>query len=135
MYTEINNFLNGYKDAEGVLHTEFEFREMNGADEEAIAKHKVKENSAIVTRVLLERCIERIGTIEKAKVKYISMVEEMYDYPSQIISYYYASEILNSDLPEERKKMVDKVTKEDIISVSKKVHIDTIYLLGGEDNE
>ena len=73
--------------------------------------------------------------IEKAKVKYISMVEEMYDYPSQIISYYYASEILNSDLPEERKKMVDKVTKEDIISVSKKLHIDTIYLLGGEDNE
>ena len=63
------------------------------------------------------------------------MVEEMYDYPSQIISYYYASEILNSDLPEERKKMVDKVTKEDIISVSKKVRIDTIYLLGGEDNE
>lgn len=73
--------------------------------------------------------------IDQAKVKYISMVEEMYDYPSQIISYYYASEILNSDLPEERKKMVDRVTKEDIISVSKKVHIDTIYLLGGEDNE
>ncbi len=73
--------------------------------------------------------------IEKAKVKYISLVEEMYDYPSQIISYYYASEILNSDLPEERKKMVDKVTKEDIINVSKKVYIDTIYLLGGEDDE
>lgn len=73
--------------------------------------------------------------IEKAKVKYISLVEEMYDYPSQIISYYYAAEILNSDLPEERKKMVDKVTKEDIISVSKKIYIDTIYLLGGEDDE
>lgn len=73
--------------------------------------------------------------IEKAKVKYISLVEEMYDYPSQIISYYYAAEILNSDLPEERKIMVDKVTKEDIISVSKKVYIDTIYLLGGEEDE
>ena len=36
---------------------------------------------------------------------------------------------------EERKKMVEKVTKEDIISVSKKIYIDTIYLLGGEDNE
>lgn len=73
--------------------------------------------------------------IEKAKVKYISLVEEMYDYPSQIISYYYASEILNSDLPEERKKMVEKVTKEDIISVSNKIYIDTIYLLGGEEDE
>ena len=29
----------------------------------------------------------------------------------------------------------EKVTKEDIISVSKKIYIDTIYLLGGEDNE
>lgn len=73
--------------------------------------------------------------IEKAKVKYISLVEEMYDYPSQIISYYYASEILQSDLPEERKKMVEKVTREDIISVANKVYMDTIYLLGGENNE
>lgn len=69
MYTEINNFLKGYRDEEGVLHTEFEYREMTGADEEAIAKPKVRENSAIVTRVFLERCLVRIGTIEKAKVK------------------------------------------------------------------
>ena len=65
MYTEISNLLKGYKDEQGVIHTEFEFREMNGADEEAIAKPKVKENSAIVTRVLLERCIVRIGTRAK----------------------------------------------------------------------
>lgn len=73
--------------------------------------------------------------IEKAKIKYISLVEEMYDYPSQIVSYYYASEILKSDLPSERKKMIGKVTKKDIINVSKKIYIDTIYLLGGEDIE
>lgn len=73
--------------------------------------------------------------IQKAKIRYISLVDEMYDYPSQIISYYYASEILNSDLPEERKKMVEKVTYDDIVNVSNKVHIDTIYLLGGEEDE
>lgn len=73
--------------------------------------------------------------IEKAKAKYITLVDEMYDYPSQIISYYYAAEIMDSDLPEKRKEQVDKVTKEDIISVSKKIYMDTIYLLGGEDNE
>lgn len=73
--------------------------------------------------------------IEKAKVRYVSLMDEMYDYPSQIISYYYAAEILNSDLPEERKKMIDKVTKEDIINVSNKIYMDTIYLLGGEDDE
>lgn len=73
--------------------------------------------------------------IEKAKIRYISIIDEMYDYPSQIISYYYASEILDSDLPEERKKMIDKVSKEDIVKVANKIYVDTIYLLGGEDDE
>ena len=69
MYTEINNFLKGYKDENGVVHTEFEYREMNGTDEEAIAKPKVKSSGSTVTRVILERCITRIGTIEKESVK------------------------------------------------------------------
>ena len=69
MYTEINNFLKGYKDENGVVHTEFEYREMNGTDEEAIAKPKVKSSGSMVTRVILERCITRIGTIEKESVK------------------------------------------------------------------
>ena len=102
-----------------------------------IAKSNMKKVVSLVKKELKNIQNGKIteDEIEKAKVKYISLVEEMYDYPSQIISYYYASEILNSDLPEERKKMVEKVTKEDIISVSKKIYIDTIYLLGGEDNE
>ncbi|MBQ3420669.1 MAG: hypothetical protein IJH34_03175 [Romboutsia sp.] len=69
MYTEINNFLKGYKDENGVMHTEFEYREMNGTDEEAIAKPKVKSSGSMVTRVILERCITRIGSIEKESVK------------------------------------------------------------------
>ena len=69
MYTEISNFLKGYKDENGVIHTEFEYREMNGTDEEAIAKPKVKSSGSMITRVLLERCIIRIGTIEKSSVK------------------------------------------------------------------
>lgn len=73
--------------------------------------------------------------ITQAKTRYMSLLDEMYDYPTQIISYYYASEILNSDLPEERKNNIKKVSRDDIISVSKKIYIDTIYLLGGEDDE
>lgn len=69
MYTETANFLKGYKDEQGVIHTEFEYREMNGTDEEAISKPKIKSNGGIVCRVLLERCIERIGTINKSDVK------------------------------------------------------------------
>lgn len=102
-----------------------------------IAKKNLKKTISLVKRELKEIQNGNISDeeIENAKIRYISLVDEMYDYPSQIISYYYASEILNSDLPEERKKMVAKVTKEDIIKVSNKVHLDTIYLLGGEEDE
>ena len=69
MYTITDNFLRGYKDNEGIMHTEFEYREMTGLDEEAIAKPKIKNNGALITRTILERCIERIGTIKKEDVK------------------------------------------------------------------
>ncbi len=70
--------------------------------------------------------------IEKAKKAYITGLEEVYDYQSQMISYYFSSHILGSKLPDERKKEITKVTKEDIMEFSKKVHIDTIYMLGGK---
>lgn len=69
MYTEVAEFLRGYKDENEIFHKEFEYREMTGEDEEAIAKPKIKDNGALITRVLIERCITRIGTIEKSNVK------------------------------------------------------------------
>ena len=52
-----------------------------------------------------------------------------------IISAYYASIILNADFPEVRKEKIMQVTKEDIIKISNKIRIDTIYLLGGRNHE
>lgn len=74
--------------------------------------------------------------LEKAKKSYIAMIEDIYDSPSLLIASYYAMDILNADEPETRKKMIMEVTKEDVINVSKKVYMDTIYLLGGDkENE
>jgi len=73
--------------------------------------------------------------IEESKVRYLAIIDEMYDYPNQIISFYYAKELLNSDLPDERRAMINKVTIDDIIKLSKKIYIDTIYLLGGDIDE
>ena len=39
---------------------------------------------------------------------------------------------LQAKREEARKKEIEKVTKEDIIKFSKKIHMDTIYLLEGE---
>lgn len=54
----------GYKDNSGVIHREFEVREMNGSDEEAIADPKISQNSARIITTLIKRCVKRIGTIE-----------------------------------------------------------------------
>ena len=69
MYTEVDNLLIGVKDENGLVHREFEYREMNGHDEEALAKPKVKNNGSVALRTLLERCIVRIGSLEKANMK------------------------------------------------------------------
>lgn len=69
MYTETDKLLKGIKDVNGTNHIEIEYREMDGADEEAISKPKIKESGSLVTRTILERCLIRIGTIEKSSVK------------------------------------------------------------------
>lgn len=87
---------------------------------------------------LIKKEMKNIGSgnfpdemIEKAKIRYNSIIDEIYDYPNQIISAYYASEVLKVDFPEVRKKKIMEVTKEDIVSLSKKIKMDTIYLLEG----
>lgn len=69
MYTEVGKFFIGYKDEAGVVHKEFEYREMDGYDEEALAKPKVRNNGSVLLRTLLSRCIVRIGTINRDSVK------------------------------------------------------------------
>lgn len=72
--------------------------------------------------------------IKVAKENYISLLNEIEDNPEGIISTYCASLLLGLGDIGERKKEILKVTKEDIISVSKKVAIDTIFLLEGVTN-
>ncbi len=70
--------------------------------------------------------------IDKAKKYYLSLLEEAQDRPSQIISSYYAMDLWGIDSMEKRKEEILKVTKEDIVKLAKKVHVDTIFLLGGD---
>ena len=63
---------------------------------------------------------------------YISMLSEIEDNPDAIVETYLAKDLLNLGDIEERKEEIRKVTKEDIINLSKKVKIDTIFLLEGD---
>ncbi len=69
--------------------------------------------------------------IAKAKQIYLTAIEEMEDSMGQIINNYVMMDLTDADDIETKKKMMQKVTKQDIIDVSKKVKIDTIYMLEG----
>lgn len=73
--------------------------------------------------------------IIKAKITYINSLKELEDNPDNLISLYAGIEYLNSDNLSERFKKINRVTKDDVIKLASKIHLDTIYLLEGEDNE
>lgn len=71
--------LAGYVDKDGVLHKTFTYREMNGKDEEAISKAEVRSNGAKIVNILVERCVESIGTLTKKECgsKWGTIVREL----------------------------------------------------------
>ena len=73
--------------------------------------------------------------IEAAKIIGINALKEIEDYQSSIIKVFESHEYLNFDLLDERSLSIKNVTKEDVINLSKKIHLDTIYLLEGDANE
>lgn len=74
--------------------------------------------------------------IEKAKITYLSSLKGLEDAPNSILNMYVSKEYLNYDLIDERKKQIQKITKADIISLARKIHPDTIFLLeGSKKNE
>lgn len=73
--------------------------------------------------------------IEIAQNNYLTLLKEIEDNENAIIETYLAKDLLNLGDIEERKQMIKKVTKEDIIQVAKKVKIDTIFLLEGNKED
>lgn len=59
----------GYTDPEtGITHTTFDYREMDGADEEAMSKGDVRSNGAKLANLICERCVVAIGSLTKKEV-------------------------------------------------------------------
>ena len=73
--------------------------------------------------------------IIKAKITYINSLKELEDSQESLLSLYAGIEYLNSDTLDDRFANINKVTREDVIKLSSKMHLDTIYLLEGESDE
>ena len=72
---------------------------------------------------------------ESAKETMISAIKASLDNPMGIITNYYAKTLVNSPDPEERIKNISEVTREDIMAVSKKIHMHTLFVLEGQDEK
>ena len=60
-------------------------------------------------------------------------MEEIKDSPATLLGTYVAHEYMDVDFLEERCQKIEQVTYDDVVNFAKKVHIDTVYLLEGSD--
>lgn len=73
--------------------------------------------------------------LESAKETIISSIKASMDSPAGIINTYYAKILIDSLLFKERMENISKITKEDIMELSKKINLNTLFLLEGDTNE
>ena len=66
-----------------------------------------------------------------AKEYYTSSLEEISEVEERFITEVFFEEVLKIPKIEERREEILKVTRQDLIKLSKKIKIDTIYLLEG----
>ena len=71
--------------------------------------------------------------LDNAKKTIVSSIKMSEDTLGGIINNYLFHDLDNLPLYEERIKEFKKVTKEDIMNVAKKVKLNTIYILKGEE--
>lgn len=65
----------------------------------------------------------------------ISSINMAYDYPNRVIANYLFNYMAELDPMEIRIENYKKVTKEEVAKISKKIKLNTIYVLKGENNE
>jgi Predicted Zn-dependent peptidases len=71
--------------------------------------------------------------VMKAQINYVSSLKQIYDSPYGIINIYLCKDFLKFDLLDKKIMMIGKVTKKDVVKFAKKIKLNTIYLLEGEN--
>lgn len=91
---------------------------------------------------IIEKTLTSIGKGEfpddkfnSAKETIISAIKASEDTPMGLITNYYAMTLVGSKSTSERIKNISEVTREDIINISKKVKLHTIFILEDNNNE
>ena len=75
------------------------------------------------------------AVFNSAKETLVSAIKATLDSPMEIINNYYAMKLVNSPDIDERIDNINTVTREEIINVSKKIKIHTMFILEASDEE
>ena len=70
--------------------------------------------------------------LNNAKMEYLMELERITENNRSIIDYYYGREVFNSLDVEKRREKIAKFTKDDVMKLANKIHLDTIYYLKGD---
>ena len=73
--------------------------------------------------------------LENAKETIIASIKASTDSPAGIINTYFAKILVESEEVEKRIENIQQITKEDVVNLSKKITMHTVYLLEGENKE
>ena len=76
-----------------------------------------------------------VNKLESSKKTLISAIESSLDNPVSIINNYYAKVLVGALDVGEKIENIKKITKEDIMNVSKKISVHTLFLLEASDEE
>ncbi len=98
-------------------------------------------NSEVVLKLIrktLQNITKGIFTdelLKNSKETIIASIKASTDSPNGIINTYYAKELVNSDDFDKRIENISKISRDDIINLSKKITMHTVYLLEGNVEE
>lgn len=112
---------------------------LHKADNFLIVNSGIDSKNYEKTITLLKQIVEDIkegnfseDEINKAKIEYINSFDEAMEVPDGMIDILLGKILFGIDDVEIRKQEILKVTKEDIMKIGSKIHLDTIFLLKGE---
>ena len=102
-----------------------------------IDKENYEKTLELIKKAMDEMVKGDISSLElkNAKNNRISIIDSTLDNPDRIIDNYLFMELLGFDDLKTRRKQYKKVTEEDIKKVSKKIKMDTVFLLYGDEKD
>lgn len=114
----------------------------NKLDKLLIIQAGIDKDNYDMTMKLIEKNMQEMckgkfdeSDISIAREYYLTALEEIEESSERIIDNYLMMELIGTDTIDVKREMINKVTKDEIIKLAKKIKLDTVFLLEGVKDE